>query len=198
MKKTEIILVIIFIIGLLFMAFSLPGQNMLMVLALGFLAMVYTFFGFALLNNIKFRNILKKDSYQSTSTARILGSVAIGISLAVAIDGILFRIMFWPGASVMLSNGIIFLAIITIIGIIKFSKNKSAFYIGVFKRTIIIGIIATILFLIPTKALVNFRYRNNPAYAKIFLDALQHPENIEYQKKLQEEREKMGSGVNGP
>jgi hypothetical protein len=197
MKKTEIILIGIFIIGVLLMLFSFPGQGILMVLGLGILAIIYTFFGFALLNNIRLRNIFKKDNYQDISTARILGSIIAGLSLAIALNGILFKLMFWPASNLLLIDGIVFLMIITIVGAIKYTKNKSAFYPKLFKRTITISMLALFLLLLPSEKLVNIKYRNNPKYAKALLDSWANPENIEYQKRFKEERDKMEDENNG-
>jgi hypothetical protein len=104
--------------------------------------------------------------------------------------------MFWTGSFMMLMEGIIFLAIITVIGAIKYSKNKANFYLNLFKRTITVGVIGLFLLLLPTEKLVNLKHHNNPKYAKILLKTLQYPDNIEYQKALQQEHEKMDPTLN--
>lgn len=191
MKKTELILVAIFILGLVFMAFCFPGDSLLMIIGAGLLACLYTFFGFALLNDIRFRNIFKKESYKGISTMRMIGAIGAGLSLAVALEGILFKLMFWPGAGLMIIDGIAFLVIILAIAAIRYFKSKAAFYPNVFKRSIIIGAVAVFLYILPAETLANFRHRDNPEYAKALIDSYSNPDNIEYQQKLREEREKM-------
>jgi hypothetical protein len=191
MKKTEIVLIGIFIIGFILMLFGISGQGILMVLGLGILALYYTFFGFALLNDIRLKNIFKKESYKDISTLRILGSIAAGFCIAISLNGVLFKIMFWPGSYILQINGILFLIVITIIGLIKYSKDKSPFYSKLFKRTITISIVGIFLFLLPSEKLVDLKYPNNPKYVKALKDSWANPNNIEYQKKYQEEREKF-------
>lgn len=187
MKQTEKVLIILSILFLLLNIFFIfPGGNMLFVLTLMLLSLIYFFFGFALFNNIRFRKILKKESYVNISSLKTLGAVSAGISLSITVIGILFKVMFWPGSFTNLKFGIISLIFILIISLIKNFKSKSDFYNKILQRSIIFGGIAISLLFISNQNLAEIKYRNEPEYAKALIDVMNNPENKEYQRILQE------------
>lgn len=173
-------------LGLILFLFAFPGKSIAWILGFGILAFSYQFFSFAILNNIRFRNIFKKESYREISPKRILASIFIGFALATASFGILFHLMYWPGAAVLRIDGIIFLIIAIIISTYKYSKHKDLFHRNVIVRSSIFVVVCTILSLIPTEKMVRFQYRNNPEYAEAFLKVLKNPDNAEYRKELEE------------
>ena len=76
MKQTEKILGgLIIILMIIRLFFSLPYFDITITLLILVLSMIYFGFGFALLNNVRLRNIFKKDSYNEISTLRILGGI---------------------------------------------------------------------------------------------------------------------------
>ncbi len=171
--------------------FSIPGGSALTVLSLSLLSLIYFYLGFAFFNDIRLRNVLKKNSYKEISTFRILGAIAAGISLSFAILGILFKYMFWPGSFIMLNYGLATLLITIIVVLIKYNTTKSPFYIPIFKRSALFGGIALILTFISSIKLAEIKHRNDPKYAKALINAMENPDNQEFQEKLQEERKKM-------
>ncbi len=60
MKRTELILAIIAIIGIILKILHLPGATMLLTLSFTFLSILYYIFSFALFNNLELKNIFKK------------------------------------------------------------------------------------------------------------------------------------------
>ncbi len=190
MKKTEIILVILSIIVLGLKLLLIPGINLLVILTLSALAMLYFYFGFALFNNIQLRTIFKKDSYQDISSLRILGAVCSGLALSMAITGILFKFLSWPGSFANLMAGLVGIIIVAIIGTIKYFKSKSNYYTKIFKRLIIFGVLTLTLVLIPQTTWIELKYRDNPALLDALKKSLADPTNKELQDKVTEEREK--------
>jgi hypothetical protein len=62
MRNAEIILASLALIGLTLSLLLIPGGNILSVLSLGLLSMLYSIFGFAIFNGIRFRNIASKGA----------------------------------------------------------------------------------------------------------------------------------------
>ena len=191
MKKSEIVLAILSVIALVLNLLLIPCSEILTCLSLLGLAIIYHYLGFALFNNIKLKNVFKKDSYKGITKFRILGAIGAGFSLSMTVIGIMFKFQSFPGASFMLIGGFIGLLIVTIIGIIRYSKNKSDYYTKIFKRVAIIGGIGLVLILMPKSALSEFKYRNHPDYLKAVKEAVANPENEELWGKVNEERQKI-------
>ena len=191
MKKAEIILGISSIVALIMNLLLIPFGGFLTVLMLSSLSMIYFYLSFALFNNIRFRNISKKDSYKEVSKMRIIGAIATGIALTFLILGILFKAQSWPGARMYLGVGIFGMIVIFIVGAIKFSANKSSYYTKIFKRLAIFGILSLILFFLPGDAWMELKYRNHPAYIDAVKKAKADPGNQELWKKVEEERDKV-------
>ena len=95
---------------------------------------MYCFPGFALFNSIPLKKIFRKESYQSLSPAKIIGTVVLGLSLSEIVIGILFKVQDYEGSAIQLISGLFFLTIILIISVIRYRKNKSGFYKNIFKR----------------------------------------------------------------
>ena len=170
--------------------FDVPGTSIFLILAFGILSLLYFFLGFALFNQIRFRDIFKKISYQNIKPLRILGAVGTGISLSITLNGILFKVMFWPGSYTNMIVGIFSLLIIVVFSLIKNSKNKSDYYAKILSRSILFGLIALTLSFISNERLAAIKYRNDPEYAKALIDVMENPDNEQYQIKLQEVKRK--------
>ena len=162
MKKFEITIAILSIIALVLNMLYIPGTNILAFILLMTYAMLYYPLGFAVLNNIRFRDILKKDAYKETNVKIILGAIFTGMALSEVICGILFKFLFFSGAGFMLIAGLCCLPIIAIVATVKYVKTRSQFYVGILKRIVIIGGVGLFLFFLPNKILVNVKYRNHP------------------------------------
>src|SRR5688572_31165 len=191
MKKTEIIIATLSIIALGLNLLLIPGGGVLTVLTLLSLSMIYFYFGFALFNDIRFRKIFKKDSYKEITSLRILGAVGTGLALSLTTVGIVFKFQAWQGANINLGAGLAGLLIVTIIGLIQYSKNKSNYYTQIFKRVVLFGGIGLILFFIPETSWIEFKYRNHPAYANALKESIAAPENKEVWERVEVERQKM-------
>jgi hypothetical protein len=172
-SKVELISIALFILALLLFLFSLPGGAALMILSLGFLSILYFYFGFALLNGIPLRKIFKKSSYSSISSMRIVGAIGTGIGLSTAIIGVLFKFMSWPGSYFMLIIGLLFVSVFFFYSLVKLFMNQSAFYINIICRVAFFGGIGLLLLLLPSYTLSEIRYGKN------------HPEYIEALKALE-------------
>jgi len=191
MKKLEKILGIIAIITLVLHLNNVSGATLLMSLTFFTLTFIYFYLGFAFFNNIRLRDITKKESYKGVNTMKILGAIFGGLTLSITLLGILFKLQFWPGASLLLIIGLSALLIVTIISLIKYKVNKSHLYKNIIIRAAIIGICGIILLMSPSNILIEIKYRNHPEYIEAIKKLNQDPDNIELRKKVEEEYKKM-------
>ncbi len=147
MKKAEIILALVAFVCLILNQFSIPEGGTLVLVSFGLLAILYMYVSFALFNDVSFRDMFKKKSYTDISFLRISGSVATGLFLSTALVGILFESLSWPGSTGMLIIGYFALLVVLIVGIFRYLKTKSDFYIRLFQRIALLVSMAMVLLL---------------------------------------------------
>ncbi len=193
MKKAEIILAILAILALIFNLNFVPGASALTVLSLSSLAVLYMYFSFALFNDVRLRNIFKKGTFTEINKMRTFGAAGAGIALAITIIGIMFKIQLWPGAELQLRMGLLALAFVTAIGLFKYLKEKSPFYLRVFKRAAVVGGLGLTLMFSSETAWLEIRYRNHPEYVEAVKKALAEPDNKELWEKVEIERKKINN-----
>lgn len=150
MKKIELILGVIAIIGIVLKLFHIPGGAALTILSLLTLSVFYYVFSFALFNGIRLRDIFKKEAYKETNVRRIIGAILTGFDISTIIIGGLFKLQAWPGADVELLTGLVIAVIILIIAAIFYSRSKAEFYKRIFGRIAIYGGIGLVLYFLPT------------------------------------------------
>lgn len=191
MKKTELIIATLSIIALGMNFLSIAFGGILTTLTFMSLSMIYFYFGFAFFNEINLRAIFAKDSYKDISLLRIIGAIGVGIALSLTIIGLLFTFNSWSGSSFSLGAGLSGLLIVTIIGIVGYSKNKSKYYTRIFKRVAIIGALGLFFFLTPKTTWVELKYRNHANYVKAYKEAVANPDNKALWNKVDEERKRI-------
>lgn len=149
MKKLEIILIIGAIIGLLLALFNTPFDSLIVSVFFTTLGCLYFYLGFALLNNIALQKIFKADSYKGIGPWKILIAIGTGLSLSILIIGFMFSILNYPMAKTFLVAGIVLVAIIIILALIKNAQEKDQFYRSIMLRSIAFLIIAVVFLLLP-------------------------------------------------
>jgi hypothetical protein len=191
MKKAEIIIAILCIVAIVMNLLLVPGATIITVLSLSMFSCFYMYFSFALFNGIRLRNITKKESYKDISKPRIIGAVGAGLALALTIIGIMCILQSYPGASFNLGEGLVALSIVSVVGLARYIKTRSSYYIGISKRIVIIGMLGLTLFYLPRTTIIDFKYRNHPGFRDAVKNVIANPGNEELQRKLEEERVKM-------
>ncbi len=174
MKKLEIALTAIAFIGIMLVLFRIPGGAFLLILSFGVISMFYCYLGFAIYNGIGFRRMFKKESYSEISTGRIVGAILLGVATSITTVGILFRMMSWPGTVVFLNLGVFGLLIALIVALVKLLTTKSDYYKSVIIRIapwFLLGLICIFYY----RELKRFKYRNFPAYVKVYEKYKEHP-----------------------
>jgi uncharacterized membrane protein len=143
-EKLEKILAIIISVAFIFKLLSIPGMSLFVVIPLLVLIGLYFYFGFALFNQIEFKDILKKYSYQRISNMRILGAICVGLVLSLICVGILFKIQHWYSSAPHLYIGLSMAFILLVISLFKFNKSKDDYYKNILIRLIPCSLIGAI------------------------------------------------------
>ncbi len=109
MKRVEQILALLSIIGISLKLFNISQGFILSIIFILLIAIFHYFVGFALLNDVNFKNLFNKKYYQEKGidTKKILTAVFLGWSLSIIEVAILFFLADWPGKEVMMWTGII-------------------------------------------------------------------------------------------
>ena len=94
-----------------------------------------------LLNDIGFRKVFNKESYNNLSTYKIISSIILGLGYSTIIIGILFKLQLWPGSKTILLIGIIISISIFITNIINSNSKLSKKTIIRFSSLLICGIL---------------------------------------------------------
>lgn len=107
MRTTELICLSLAVLSAVFKIFQLSGADVLLIVSLTALAFLYFYFGFALFNNLRFRDIFKQETYQSVPARKLIYAALSGIFLSVSVLAFLFNLLHLPGAFVMLTVGLV-------------------------------------------------------------------------------------------
>ena len=183
MKNTEKITTVLFFLALLFKILNIPGADILLILSIVILSLIYYPFGFAFFNQIKLRRIFNKASYDGISTKKIIGAVFFGIILSTICIGILFKILMFPGGTIILTIGTISAIAILTFSIIRYVSSKHSFHLFFIKRAIIITVIGIIVYLTPHITLIKWQFKDHPAYIEAYAEYLKDMDNVELKMK---------------
>ncbi|AXG74072.1 hypothetical protein DVK85_07370 [Flavobacterium arcticum] len=168
MKKAELILVAIAIIAIGLKISHVPGGAVLGILSMGLLSMLYITLSFLL--------------FKAKGTLQTLFSVATGFTFSILTIGILFMLMFWPGASFMTLIGSISVSIVIIISLIKYSSSKLPFYKSILLRSVILCLICATIFMIKDNWYIENQYGDIPEYIEAYKKAQADPDNEELRR----------------
>ncbi len=191
MKKTEIVLGIILIAGIIQRWFYLPLGTPLTILSLLIFTVVYLFLTVAILNDIKLKDLFKGETFKDISNYQITNSVLTGVSLAIVNLGLYLMLIHSAGAKLMILLGLLGLSVILIIGLTKYLKNKTTYFSRLFIRIAIFGSIGLTLFLTPIIFWTEIQHSDHPAYVQAVREAYENPENKELWVKAHQEFKKI-------
>jgi len=174
--KTEKIIAVAILVGLIFRFTHIPGSGILLVLSLTSLASIYLVGAFYFFCDKQ----LKKQS--------IALSIVSGILLCTIPIGILFKIQYWPGGGfINLIIGTTSAVVICIISFIKKSRsfdNLKGYYRNIFRRTLTLFLFGALFLFTPTATIIKLEYREDPELARLMILSYSNPNNEEYNKEL--------------
>lgn len=174
MHKAEKTLLLLCLLALVLKVFNVLLSDIIWVISLSALATFYYIFGLAIFNKFPLRKILKKESYKGISKRRIAASLAFGWVLAILSIGILFKLLFLPGAMFQMFVGFSLALSGLLITSFFYHESKKEFFKGIWIR-----LIPAILI---TYALVNI--------PNLTLAETLEPENLELHEQIKAQNEK--------
>jgi hypothetical protein len=127
---------------------SVAGGAMFTALTLVLLSLLYLFFGFALLNKIRFRKLFKKEAYKGISLISIIFAFLVGNFLSTAVLGVLFELLSWEGTRSILGTAIACMATAPLLVLIEYLVTRSDLYKSALPRILIWGGLTLFLFLL--------------------------------------------------
>ena len=196
MKKFELIFVITVIVAIIAVVINYPMAPQFLVVSVGVLSVFYMYLGFAVLCDIPFRDLFKRASYADINKTRIVGAFALGMTISASLIGVLFKVLMWPNANTELLIGLMGLLIAGGVSIWRYSLNKSDFYLRVFKRLVLYVPVTIIGIFIPQYAILEYQYKDYPAYVEPFKANNENPDNPELQQQLEKAWEEMKESEN--
>lgn len=145
MKVAERILLILILIGVALKFAHIPGGGALSILSISITSFFYLIGSYFLFDPKKSIEVSGTTYYKASST-RVVVTMLTGLSLNIALVGLLFKLMHWPGAAVMLIFGLLGLLPITIISVIKYSRLGDDFFKQIAIRNGVLMVICALLF----------------------------------------------------
>lgn len=137
------------VVGLLMTLFDIPLNTLIVSLFFLVLALLYIYLGFALFNNVGFRNIFKAESFKGLGPWRIAIAIGTGVALSTLTVGFMFSILGYPMADTILIYGIVLAVIMIILALIINGRDNNTFYRNIILRCVIFLIIAVVFLLLP-------------------------------------------------
>lgn len=149
MRKTEPVLASLILLSIIGKFFNLPGSDLIFITSTTLLSLMYCYLGFALLNGIRFRHILKREAYAGISARKIAGAVGTGMALSFGVIGLLFRILSLPGTQLNLVAASVFIGLVLLVSFVLYWRSKNTYYIPILTRLVIWGGLCLILYFMP-------------------------------------------------
>lgn len=161
MKKTELILSIVSIVSIALYLCDIPGGGFFTTIFIFTLASFYLIFSFVLFNGIHLKHIFRKSAYQDSSWRKIVFAIITGYALFTLLIGIMFRIQYWAGASMILQLSILQSIPVVAFALIRYISTTSAFCSKIVIRLIIPILIGVFLMMMPSSFMIGIKYRDD-------------------------------------
>lgn len=169
--KTEKTLAAIAFLGLILKFAQLPGSGVLLLVSFGGVAMVC------------FPGAVYFFSEKEIKQQNIALSIVGGFFLALVPIGILFKVMYWPGAAVNLLVGLVASHVVLVIVYVQRAKAEidlDRYYRSMLFRTLFWCVLAYLFYFTPTASLIQLQHSDDPELARLKIQHFAHPENEEY------------------
>lgn len=190
MKKIEFSFLAVAFAAVLMSLFRIPFGAVIVILSFSTMAILYPPYGYFGINKLTIKDLSNAEINNLPALRSGLG-VCLGISISILLIGSMFKLMSWPGADPMLYVGVGFQALILIVTIIVASMDSYKSYFFVFTRIILFGLPGLFLLSLSPYAILEYKYREHPAYIEALKKSKADPTNQELRKKVTEEYKKM-------
>lgn len=173
--KTETTFFTLFVIGIALFFTSIPGASLLLLFSGAILMLLYFPFGFYFFCDKKLRN--------QQIVLTILGSVF----LSLAIQGVLFRMMDWPGAMNSIYPSLVSAPLLFLFSLYLNKKGKEqlrTYSRNMMIRTGLVTLLVLVVYLIPARTLLHQHHVNFSELKRLEYEAKINPENEKYSQAL--------------
>lgn len=198
MKTTERTLALVAALALVMLATHVPMGSLLLIVSLSALAVLFYPLGVALFNDLPLSAVARRTDIEGVSAGRKVGAIAAGMAFAVVCVGILFRVQMWPSGGLILLTGLALLVLLLGFLFVRKKSISVPFYRGIYIRLAILGLVGTMLFMMPTIVLVEWHYHNHPDYIERWKQVQEDPTNSELREQLLELQEAIAKGQRTP
>jgi hypothetical protein len=180
--KTEKVVGAFVVVGLLFRLLLWKGGDALLVVSLSASSTLYFYFSFYF-----FSGKTLKDQNLAFS---IIG----GVFLSVVPVGILFKLMYWQGSTLLLQISILAMIVLLPIAWVLKTKNEqlAEYYRRMVLRLSLLSGIALIVYFTPMSTLLHIQYRDDAEMARLKYRSFSNPGNPVYKQELDDYQKKKG------
>lgn len=189
MKKFEQIILFTFAISGVLSFYLMPIASLVFTASASVLAIIYIGFNVLVFSNKSVKQIFNVEVLYE-ARKNFLNRLT-GYALSIAVVGIMFYILSWPGEKMMLLFGWVSLSIVSFLIFKKHAKNNNKETSNTLKHTLCLAFVSLILWTIPVDKYLELKYRSYPSYFEALKNYNKDPSNIQYQETLKEERQLM-------
>jgi hypothetical protein len=183
MKKTEIILIALYLLSIVLKFIPAPLSNILFILVSSILATIYMMVGTPVLNNLTIKKTIEPQALQAS---QVISAMITSSAISVTLIGIMFYIQRWPGSTLFIFLGVFSLLIGIVISFFIIRNKFPTLFKNILIRSFIFGTLGLLCFFISTRQLVSIQYRNQPQIRDAYFDVFDHPGDSTYIQKLHE------------
>lgn len=192
MKTTEKILLALLVCSVIMNLNLIPGGGILSPLTFMSLAIYYGLPG-AFKGKTKSADDLYSEEVIDSKPGENKKQHSSGTSIALSISliAILFKLMSYPGAMLMLNSAIVALLVVGVLVGKKYTEEKSEHYKLLLLRLLAAAVVVIFLLSLPKGAILNFKYRHHPALKEAILKSWADPNNDSLRNNVEIERDKL-------
>ena len=161
MRIVELLLFALFLIGFGFKWMHWPGSGVLLLISLSSLAII------GLIESIRW-----KTADSGLEKPPVLSRVFLGISLFTACSGLLFKLLHWSAATVLLTTGAILLVFGVVLVLQKVNRG-SRMYIRLIAYVLIVGFFRVV----SDEQLLRWKFPDDPEYVRRMTEYYENPGN---------------------
>ena len=124
---------------------------------------------------------------------RIGLSIFTGVALSIALTGVLFRMQHWSMSGFFLLTGSMSCIAVLISQFMMRGKRPELvdYERSMLQRTILIAAPTLLLYFTPARTLIRLQYRDDPTYATLMIERVEHPQDTAIARKFEAYRDSM-------
>lgn len=194
MLRAEKVLIGLAVVSFFLKLLKMDFSDLLLIISFGILAVFYFFLG---------GELIKVDKYTDNKTIPQIFSSIRGTGkkfnvfnwtrygLAVSVIGILFSVLSLRGNDIQLKVGLLVLAVVSLMGIVKLQQTKDLMYKRLLQRCIPFLFLSCLLLSLHPRWVIKLQYEDHEAYIEAYDAYHEDRQNVELEKLLFIEENRM-------